>query len=464
MKCIRDPKLFLNVTSLSMNDSIPTTIAHYEIEAALGRGSMGTVYLARDTRIGRRVALKTFTEAREHLREDEARELHIRIQREAEVSGALSHPNIVQLLEVGYEAQRVSYFAMEYVEGQSLHSLLFRKGKMPLERVLKIAADVLAGLSYAHNRGIIHRDIKPANILIQIDGLAKIADFGIARSVDSELTGSGRLLGTPNYMSPEQVTGAPLSARSDFFSLGTLLYEAISGTRPFESPEWAGILYNVVHIPAPSLSTFGVPERAAAFVDKLLSKNPDDRFASAAEAIEALRWVQQELEMEREREELAEQPAIPVAAGSTAVSRTLRRRVSTRLGLIVVTSLAAAVVLTTLVIKRHVRNQSNLTAQSENLLELNEKRLYLAKARALAEQGKYVESLALYDEYLKENPSSLIAQNERRTVVEAQRPTLPVRKPVRTRVESQREKASPHKPPPRKPSIWERLKKLTRRG
>src|SRR5712692_4198108 len=187
----------------------PKELAHYEIIHLLGKGAMGWVYLARDRRIGRRVALKVIHLAPNAFEDTtSANEFYRRLQREAEVCGSLLHPNIVTLYEVGYENDRLSYLAMEYVEGETLLELQRRSGAaLTVDTVLTIAADVLRGLEYAHAKGIVHRDIKPANILIATDGTAKIADFGIARPQGSSMTRAGSLMGTPNYMSPEQVIG-----------------------------------------------------------------------------------------------------------------------------------------------------------------------------------------------------------------------------------------------------------------
>src|SRR5947199_5541517 len=171
----------------------------YEVEAVLGRGAMGMVYLARDRRIGRRVALKTVQIGQKFDDESDATEFLQRLQRAAEVCGSMQHPNIVTLYEPGYENNVISFLATEYVEGESLRDRLKRSKPLPLEDALRIGEDILRGLTYAHAKGVVHRDIKPANILLSTDGQAKIADFGIARPVDSTLTAVGSMLGTPNY-------------------------------------------------------------------------------------------------------------------------------------------------------------------------------------------------------------------------------------------------------------------------
>src|SRR5438477_2973034 len=259
----------------------------YEIESVLGKGAMGMVYLARDRRIGRRVALKTVQVQQQFDDESEATEFYQRLQREAEVCGAMQHPNIVTLYEPGYENNVISFLATEWVEGESLRDRLKRSKPLPLDDALRIGEDILRGLTYAHAKGVIHRDIKPANILLASDGQAKIADFGIARPAGSTLTQVGSMLGTPNYMSPEQVKCADVTARSDLFSVGVVLYEMLTGVKPFSAPDVSGILRNVVER-VPLLASEvnkDVPEPIAQFVAHLFAKNPEDRFATAGEAL-----------------------------------------------------------------------------------------------------------------------------------------------------------------------------------
>ncbi|HEY8713390.1 MAG TPA: serine/threonine-protein kinase, partial [Thermoanaerobaculia bacterium] len=185
--------------------STPQSYGHYDVESVLGRGAMGMVYLAKDRRIGRKVALKTVHINEKFDDESEANEFYKRLQREAELCGALQHPNIVTLYEPGYENNVIAWLATEYVEGENLREHMRKRKPLPLEESMRILEGILRGLAYAHAKGIVHRDIKPANILLTRNGEAKIADFGIARPVDSNLTAVGEMLGTPSYMSPEQV-------------------------------------------------------------------------------------------------------------------------------------------------------------------------------------------------------------------------------------------------------------------
>jgi len=262
----------------------------YEVESVLGKGAMGMVYLARDKRIGRRVALKTVQVQQQFEDESEATEFYQRLQREAEVCGAMQHPNIVTLYEPGYENNVISFLATEWVEGESLRDRLKRSKPLPLEEALRISEDILRGLSYAHLKGVIHRDIKPANILLSTDGQAKIADFGIARPVDSTLTAVGSMLGTPNYMSPEQVKCTDVTARSDLFSVGVVMYEMLCGVKPFSAADVSSILRNVVERVPPLASEVNkeVPEPIAQFVARLFAKAPEARIGTAMQALNEL--------------------------------------------------------------------------------------------------------------------------------------------------------------------------------
>src|SRR2546428_774995 len=248
----------------------------YEVEAVLGRGAMGMVYLARDRRIGRRVALKTVQIGQKFDDESDATEFFQRLQREAEVCGSMQHPNIVTLYEPGYGKNGISFLATEYVEGESLRDRLKRSKPLPLDDALRIGEDILRGLAYAHAKGVIHRDIKPANILLSSEGQAKIADFGIARPVNSDLTAVGSMLGTPNYMSPEQVKCAAVTTKSDLFSVGVVLYEMLTGVKPFTASDVSSILRNVVDKDPALASEVNpeVPEPIGRFVAGLFAKKP----------------------------------------------------------------------------------------------------------------------------------------------------------------------------------------------
>lgn len=264
------------------------------IEAVLGHGAMGVVYLARDPLIGRRVALKTLHVPADA---DDAAEFQQRFVREAQAVGMLSHPAIVTVHDAGVdEATGLSYIAMELVEGRSLKDLLTSSKGFTYSEVARIGAAIAAALDYAHSKGVVHRDVKPANVLVTPDGAVKIMDFGVARLESSNLTTSGQFVGTPNYMSPEQIAGHAIDGRSDLFSLGVVLFELLTGVRPFTGHSLTEMGYKIVHErpPIPSQIRSGVPPAFNPIVLKLLEKDPERRYArgdEVARVLEALRRV-----------------------------------------------------------------------------------------------------------------------------------------------------------------------------
>src|SRR5438046_868420 len=210
-----------------MTDRHLTRIGKYEVECVVGEGSMGVVYRAVDPVINRRLAIKVMTDA---VAQDAA--LRERFLREAQAAGSLQHPNVVTIYDFG-EVDDHLYIAMEYVEGDDLSDLLLKRVSLPFAESLDLVMGVLQGLAYAHKRGIVHRDIKPANIRVDTEGKARLMDFGVAHLASSEMTSTGVLLGTPSYMAPEQITGAPVTAETDIFSVGAVVYELIARRRPF---------------------------------------------------------------------------------------------------------------------------------------------------------------------------------------------------------------------------------------
>ncbi len=255
-------------------------IGRYQVTGELGKGAMGVVYRALDPTIGREVALKTM---RLDVAGMDNQELLQRFRNEARAAGALNHPNIVTIYDAG-EQEGLFYIAMEYIEGQTLHSLLLEKHVLPVEQLIQITRQVCAGLNYAHARHVVHRDIKPANMMITADGTVKIMDFGIAKA-GGGVTSTGQVLGTPNYMSPEQVKGKPLDGRSDLFSVGVMLYEMLTGEKPFTGQNVTTIIYKIVNenpIPPRELDVTVHPGLSAV-VTKALAKSPDERYQTAAE-------------------------------------------------------------------------------------------------------------------------------------------------------------------------------------
>jgi predicted Ser/Thr protein kinase len=267
--------------------SLPKRFGRYEVVRELGKGAMGVVYLGRDPVIGRLVALKTIRVAAED--DLEQREFNERFLREAQAAGTLSHPNIVTVHDVG-EEDEISFIAMEYVEGKNLKQIIREKVPLSWERIAEIMAQVAEGLDYAHRKGIVHRDVKPANIIITPDGTVKITDFGIAKIETSSLTETGQFLGTPNYMSPEQVTGEAVDGRSDLFSLGVVLYELLTRKKPFLGDNVTSISYKIVHEDFPALQTVdgAIPTELSPILARALAKDPAARFQRGVEFMLAL--------------------------------------------------------------------------------------------------------------------------------------------------------------------------------
>ncbi len=272
---------------MTRNSSI-ASLGRYEILAELGHGAMGVVYKARDPMLDRVVAIKTVNLA---LPKDERVEYEARFYQEAKAAGGLSHRNIVTIYDIGH-SERIAYMAMEFLEGDELRDLLQARAPIALSRALDIGAQVAEGLQYAHERQIIHRDIKPGNIMVLHDGLVKITDFGIARMRNNEVkTMTGMILGSPKYMSPEQVSGKRADTRSDIFSLGVVIYEMLTGTSPFIADNIHGVMYQTMNFnpPAPKTLNPDLPEVLNFIVTKALAKNLDDRYQKAKDLAHDLR-------------------------------------------------------------------------------------------------------------------------------------------------------------------------------
>lgn len=260
-------------------DLVVGKIGRYEVVSELGRGAMGVVYRALDPNIGRTVALKTLRLDVHGLQLDD---MMRRFKNEARAAGAMNHPNIVTIYDAD-ESEGLFYIAMEFVEGDTLQSLMLEKRLIAPEQVVDITRQVCAGLDYAHSLKVIHRDIKPANIMITPQNTAKIMDFGIAKAVGT-MTSSGQVLGTPNYMSPEQVRGLDLDGRSDLFSFGVVLYEMVTGEKPFSGENVATIIYKIVNeepIPPHNLNA-GVHPAISDIITRILNKNPEERYQNGA--------------------------------------------------------------------------------------------------------------------------------------------------------------------------------------
>ena len=269
-------------------------VSRYELESELGRGMMGVVYLARDRRLGRQVAVKSY-ECPPGYTAEETAVLKERLLREARAAAVLSHPGIVTVYDADEDPERgTPFIAMEYVPGHSLQYWIKRMGRLDPERAFAIAETLADALDAAHASGIVHRDLKPANILVRDpDGAVKIADFGIAHLPGSELTQMGTTLGTPAYMSPEQVRGQPAGATSDLFSLAVILYECLCGERPFTGENLVTLTHAVVlGIPVPiSRRVDSMPPSIDSFFDRALAKDPARRFPTGHAFREALNLV-----------------------------------------------------------------------------------------------------------------------------------------------------------------------------
>jgi serine/threonine protein kinase len=264
-------------------------IGKYQIVRPIGKGAMGQVYLAHDTVLDRDVALKVM--AAQIADDPEAKH---RFDREARHVAKMTHPNVVMIFDLGSHTDGSPYIAMEYLKGQDLQKTVRQPPPLPLERKVAIMVQVLAGLAHAHQAGIIHRDIKPANIWIQEDGSVKIMDFGVARDTAASMTGTGNIIGTADYMSPEQAQGKKVDQRSDLFSVGSMLYELVTGRRPFHADNLMAIFYKLMHEDADfSLVPQGAPyEALLPILRKALARNIDERYASAYEfAVDLREWL-----------------------------------------------------------------------------------------------------------------------------------------------------------------------------
>jgi serine/threonine-protein kinase len=271
----------------------PEQIGRYVIVRTLGRGAMGVVYLARDPQIERELALKTirFDTGEKSFSADEAK---ARFLKEARISGRLQHPHIVTVFDVG-EDQGTLYLAMELVQGGSFSQRLTDPAGFPLRDRIRVVAEVAEALAHAHERGVLHRDVKPANILLSPTLSAKVTDFGIGKLLtgDTELTSTGQMVGSPAYMSPEQIKGEKLDARTDIFSLGIVLYQALTLRKPFPADTLTTLVYQILHEEPmdPSLVTSEVPEGMKEIIRKCLAKDRANRYADAGELAADLREI-----------------------------------------------------------------------------------------------------------------------------------------------------------------------------
>jgi tRNA A-37 threonylcarbamoyl transferase component Bud32 len=253
-----------------------TIAGRYGLEEVVGHGGMSTVYKAHDTLLERNVALKIL-----HQQYNEDEDFVERFKREARSVAQLQHPNIVTVIDRGEEDGR-QYIVFEYIDGENLKELVVRKGRLDVREALEIALEIARGLAFAHEHGLVHRDVKPQNVLLNGDGGAKVTDFGIARSLDVDrgVTQTGTVLGTSNYIAPEQASGQPVDAHTDVCSLGVVLYEMLTGELPFPGEHFVAVAMKHIQEPSPSvLDVRGdVPLRVAEMIDRALEKDPEQRF------------------------------------------------------------------------------------------------------------------------------------------------------------------------------------------
>jgi eukaryotic-like serine/threonine-protein kinase len=304
---------------VAVSDTLIGTLfdGRYQVVRKLGAGGMANVYLAEDQELGRRVAIKILNDR--HANDEQFVE---RFRREAKNAAALSHPNIVSIYDRG-EAEGTYYIAMEYLEGRSLKELVISRGPAPVNVAVEYAKQILSALRFAHRHGIVHRDIKPHNVLVDSDGRVKVTDFGIARAGTSQMTEAGSIVGTAQYLSPEQARGTGVDQRSDLYSLGVVLYELLTGTLPFngDTPVEIAMKHLSQTPEPPSAKRPDIPRALDLVVMRALAKDPDDRYQSAEEMEADLDRVARGVAVSPETEESATQimrapvgPYAPTAA------------------------------------------------------------------------------------------------------------------------------------------------------
>ena len=264
---------------LGDNDIEKPTLGRYTIERELGKGSMGAVYLGNDPKISRTVAIKTMALSQE-FEEDKLAEVRERFFREAKTAGRLTHPNIVTIYDAG-EEHDLAYIAMEFLKGEDLTRYIKRNALLPVTQVLTIIRRAADGIDYAHRNNVVHRDIKPANIMWDQDtDTLKITDFGIARITDLSKTKTGTILGTPAYMSPEQLSGKKVTGQSDIFSLGILLFQMVTGKLPFEADSMAAVMYKIANDPHPVPQSINrkIPKCVTVVINRAMEKDINKRY------------------------------------------------------------------------------------------------------------------------------------------------------------------------------------------
>lgn len=285
----REPGTASHRGETTLSREIAREIGRYRILSELGRGSTGCVYLAVDPNIERKVALKVFSP--DSVDSELVAEFQRRFVTEAKAAGRLSHPGIVTVYDTGTDDSGASYIAMEWVEGQTLHEYLWKNGgRLSAATAADVVRQVALALDYAHREGVVHRDVKPANVLVGKDGRIRVMDFGVAKLARHDLTTAGVVLGTPAFMSPEQIRAEKVDGRSDLFSLGTILYECLTGTNPFAADSLTDVTFKILNedvVPPRSLDP-KIPADLSEVAVRAVCKAPEDRFQSGAEMARAL--------------------------------------------------------------------------------------------------------------------------------------------------------------------------------
>jgi eukaryotic-like serine/threonine-protein kinase len=269
------------------------SLGRYQIRGVLGKGAMGLVYDGHDPKLDRRVAIKTILTRT--LDEATAKHYSMRFQREVRAVARLNHPNIVQVYDFGNEGE-LAYIVMEYIQGRELKDVFDAKERFDLGKILRLMTELLDALECAHEAGIIHRDVKPANVMVDAGGHAKLTDFGVARFTEpdgeqAEATRAGTIVGTPSYMSPEQIQGQPLDRRTDIFSAGVLFYQLLTGQKPFEGTQWALAKKIIQDDPVWPSALVQIPPAIDRVVARAMAKLPEKRYQNARGFAEALKLI-----------------------------------------------------------------------------------------------------------------------------------------------------------------------------
>lgn len=292
----------------------PTSVGQFKIKLEIGRGSMSTVYLGVDPS-GRQVAVKTLALGRE-FEGDALKEAQDRFIREAETAARLHHPDIVSVCGSGEDAG-LAYIAMEHLPGHDLQVCTHPGNLLPLKKVLQIVARVADALAYAHSQGVVHRDVKPANVMVDLSqDSVKVTDFGIAHVTDSQRTRTGIVLGTPSFMSPEQMTGGRIDGRSDIYSLGVMLFQLLTGQLPYQAESMSRMMYLIANEPAPDVRSIRpeLPEALANVVALALEKQAETRYADGHQMAADLRAIESWLAVDQPLTPAPDRRAVPVAA------------------------------------------------------------------------------------------------------------------------------------------------------